>query len=234
MNREDRITSYIESLGTEMPAYLTEIAESAVSRDIPIIRPAMRDLMRTLLIIHKPMSILEIGTAVGFSALYMREYAPDACRITTIENYEPRIREAKENLARFDTDGRITLIEGDAAALIADMQVCYDFIFVDGPKGQYVNMYDDMKRLLRPGGILLSDNVFMDGDVLESRYAVMRRDRTIHTRMREYLYELTHDEDYSTSILPVADGVALSVRKTDPLKDPDMKKDNADDITDKR
>ena len=212
MNLETRIDSFIESLKKPEPEYIEKLAAYARTEHIPVIRPAMMDFLRTMILIHRPMSILEIGCAIGFSALYMREYAPEGCRITTIENYAPRISAAKENFARYDTSGRIELLEGDATVLIKDLPGPYDLIFMDGPKGQYVNMYDDIKRLQQPGGLLISDNILQEGDILESRYAVTRRDRTIHSRMREYLYKLTHDDDYSTSVLPVADGVTLSVR----------------------
>ena len=209
---EARIDSYIESLGTPAPGYLEELAGNARAAGVPIIRPPMMDFLRTIIWMHGPMTILEIGCAVGFSALYMREYAPEDCRITTIENYEPRIAEAKENFAKYDPDSRIRLIEGDAVEIVKGLSEAYDLIFMDGPKGQYINMYDDIKRLLPPGGVLISDNILQEGDILESRYAVTRRDRTIHSRMRDYLYKLTHDKDYSTSIIPLGDGAALSVR----------------------
>ena len=213
MNREERVQSYIESLRAPMPDHLEEIMRYAGENDIPIIRYAMMDLIRTILTIHKPMSVLEIGTAIGFSALYMLEYAPEGCRIVTMENYEPRLVIARQNLAKYDPDARITLMETDATKAIRTLEGSFDLIFMDGPKGQYLNMYEDAKRLLNPGGVLLSDNIFKDGEILESRYAVTRRERTIHTRMREYLYRLTHDEDLVTSVLPLADGVAVSVRK---------------------
>ena len=209
---ETRVDSYIESLGSPAPGHLEELAKNARAAGVPVIRPPMMDFLRTIIRMHRPMTILEIGCAVGFSALYMREYAPEGCRITTIENYEPRIIEAKENFAKYDPDSRIKLIEGDAVEIIKGLNEAFDLIFMDGPKGQYINMYDDIKRVLAPGGVLISDNILQEGDILESRYAVTRRDRTIHSRMRDYLYKLTHDEDYSTSIVPLADGVSLSVR----------------------
>lgn len=212
MMEETRIDSYIESLGSPAPEYLEELAKAARAAGVPIIRPPMTDFLRTIIWMHRPMTILEIGCAVGFSALYMRECAFEDCRITTIENYEPRIVEAKKNFAKYDPDSRIELIEGDAVEIVKNLSEAYDLIFMDGPKGQYINMYDDIKRLLPPGGVLISDNILQEGDILESRYAVTRRDRTIHSRMRDYLYKLTHDEDYSTSIVPLADGVSLSVR----------------------
>ena len=213
MNTEQRCASYIESLYTDIPEYLDELAVSARENEVPIIRPAMMNYMQTMLSITKPATILEIGTAVGFSALFMKEYAPKGCKITTIENYEPRIVQAKENFAKFDLENQITLIEGDATKIIKDLSGNYDIIFMDAAKGQYINMYDDIKRLIHGGGIILSDNVLQEGDIYESRYALTRRDRTIHSRMREYLYRLTHDEDFTTSILPIADGVAVSVKK---------------------
>lgn len=219
---EERASSYIESLDCGIPEYLDELAMEARKNNVPIIRPAMMSFMRTSLSLHRPMTILEVGCAIGFSALLMREYAPEGCKITTIENYEPRIAEAKVNLSKYDTTNQIRLLEGDAVQILAelgqkgsysDVPCEFDMIFMDAAKGQYINMYDDVKRLLKKGGLLLTDNVLQEGDILESRYAVTRRDRTIHSRMRDYLYKLTHDVDYATSILTLADGVAMSVKK---------------------
>jgi len=213
MASEERTSSYISSLYTDIPSYLEEMADRARKDNIPIIRPAMIDFMRTMLTLHKPMTILEIGTAIGFSALLMREYAPSGAKIVTIENYEPRIVLAKENLAKYDIDNQITLIEGDAVSIISNLEEPVDMIFMDAAKGQYINMLEDVKRLLKNGGLLLSDNILQEGDIIESRYLVTRRDRTIHSRMREYLYAITHDKELETSILPIADGVAISVKK---------------------
>ena len=159
------------------------------------------------------MKILEVGTAIGFSALLMSEYAPQGCHITTIEKYEKRIPLAKENFKKAGKEDRITLLEGDAVEILADMQETFDFIFMDAAKGQYIHFLPDILRLLEPGGLLVSDNILQDGDIVESKYAVTRRNRTIHNRMREYLYALTHHEELETVILPVADGVTLSTKK---------------------
>lgn len=214
----ERTSSYIDSLDCGLPVYLDELAQKAREQGVPIIRPAMMNFMRTMLALHRPMTILEIGSAIGFSALLMKEYSPKGCTIYTIENYAPRIEEAKKNFEKYDIDNQIHLIEGDAVQIIKEMNSPentegFDMIFMDAAKGQYINMYSDVKRLLRKEGLLLSDNVLQEGDILESRYAVTRRDRTIHSRMREYLYTLSHDDDYVTSILPVADGVAISIKK---------------------
>ena len=165
-----------------------------------------------LLALKKPERILEIGTAVGFSALFMSEYAPAGCRITTIEKYEKRIPAARENFRQAGRDDRIVLVEGDAGEILPELTGGYDFIFMDGAKGQYIHFLPDVLRLLNAGGILVSDNVLQGGDILESRFAVTRRDRTIHARMRAYLYELKHNRELETVILTAGDGTAVSVK----------------------
>ena len=160
----------------------------------------------------KPKQILEVGTAIGFSALLMSEYAPADCHITTIEKYEKRIPIARENFRKAGKEQQITLLEGDALEILAELGGSYDIIFMDAAKGQYINFLPDILRLLAPGGLLISDNVLQDGDIIESRFAVTRRNRTIHARMREYLYELKHCPGLETFILPVGDGVTLSTK----------------------
>ena len=163
---------------------------------------------------NKPKKILEIGTAVGFSAIFMSRFLDDDAHITTIENYPPRIAEAKKNFARAGVENRITLMEGDAQEILPGLDEQYDFVFMDAAKGQYGCFFSEAVRLLKPNGILLCDNVLQDGDVLESRFAVTRRNRTIHSRMREYLHDLTHDPRLDTAILNVGDGMSLSMKKS--------------------
>ena len=210
---DERIVTFINSLDKKNSSLLEEIEQEARLADVPIIRREMQSFLKVLLMIQKPLKILEVGTAVGFSALLMSEYAPEDCRITTIENYEKRIPIARENFRRAGKEDVITLIEGDAAEVLKTLEGTYDFVFMDAAKGQYIHYLPDVMRLLAPGGVLVSDNVMQDGDVIESRFAVERRNRTIHARMREYLYELKHNEALETSIIPLGDGVAVSVRK---------------------
>ncbi len=210
---EERLTAFINSLDAGNPAYLNEVEKFAKETNVPIIRTETQSLLRTLIASVQPQRILEVGTAIGFSALCMSEYAPEGCRITTIEKYEKRIPIARENFRRYGKADCIELLEGDAAEILRDLTGEYDFVFMDAAKGQYLHFMPDVLRLLRKGGMLVSDNVLQDGDILESRYAVCRRDRTIHSRMREYLYEIKHHPQLVTSILPVGDGVALSIRK---------------------
>ena len=210
---DERIVTFINSLETENSEILEAVEQEALSTYVPIIRKEMQSFLKVLLMIQKPMCILEVGTAVGFSVLLMSEAAPEGCRITTIENYEKRIPIARENFRRAGKEEQITLIEGDAMDVLTTLEGSFDFIFMDAAKGQYIRYMPQVLRLLRPGGTLVTDNVLQDGDIIESRFAVERRNRTIHSRMREYLYELKHHELLTTSIIPLGDGVAVSVKK---------------------
>lgn len=209
---DERIVTFINSMETENSKILEAIESEALSTYVPIIRKEMQSFLKVLLTIQKPMRILEVGTAVGFSALLMSEYAPTGCEITTIENYEKRIPIARNNFKRAGKESQITLLEGDAMEVLPTLDEPYDFIFMDAAKGQYIHYMPEVMRLLKTGGTLVSDNVMQDGSIIESRFAVERRDRTIHSRMREYLYELKHHEELLTSIIPLGDGVAVSVK----------------------
>lgn len=208
----ERTVAFINSLDSGNTPLLNEIEKEAKKTDVPIIRTEMQSFIKLLLAMKKPMSILEVGCAIGFSALLMSEYAPEGCRITTIEKYEKRIPVAKENFKRAGKEDSIILLEGDALELLPKLEGIYDFVFMDAAKGQYINFLPEVLRLMPEGGILLSDNVLQDGDIIQSRYAVTRRNRTIHTRMRDYLYELKHHPQLMTAVLPVGDGITVSVK----------------------
>lgn len=212
MITDDRMIAFINSFDKGNTPLLNQIEKEAKEARVPIIRTQTQSLIRFLMAAHRPMRILEVGTAVGFSALLMSEYAPCGCHITTIEKYEKRIPVARENFRRAGREDSITLLVGDATDILKELDESYDFIFMDAAKAQYIHFLPQVVRLLAPGGLLVSDNVLQDGDVLESRFAVTRRNRTIHARMREYLYELSHHPALESVILPVGDGVALSTK----------------------
>ena len=213
MDRNERIAVYLRSLESPENPLLEEIEQEALASYVPIIRKETQSLLKTLLTMLRPARVLEVGTAVGFSALLMSEYLPEGAHITTIEKYEKRIPIARQNFRRAGKEEQITLIEGDAMEVLRSLDGPFDLVFMDAAKGQYPHYLPEVLRLLTPGGVLMSDNVLQDGSLIESRFAVERRDRTIHSRMREYLYELKHREDLMTSILPLGDGVALTVKK---------------------
>ena len=210
---DERLVTYINSLDRGNTAVLDEIEQEAIRDFVPIIRKEMQSFLKLLLAMQKPMRILEVGTAVGFSAILMAQYAPADCKIVTIENYEKRIPVAKENFKRAGKDEQITLLEGDAMQILPTLSGEFDMIFMDAAKGQYINFMPDILRLLKSGGVLVSDNVLQDGDIIESHYVVERRNRTIYKRMREYMYELTHNEGLVTAVLPVGDGITVSAKK---------------------
>jgi predicted O-methyltransferase YrrM len=209
---EERLVTYINSLDTGNTAVLDAIEREALDSCVPIIRREMQSFLKMLLAMTKPKRILEVGTAVGFSSILMAEYGPRDCTIVTIENYEKRIPIARENFRRAGKEGQITLIEGDAAEVLPALDGEFDLIFMDAAKGQYIHFLPEILRLLAPGGTLVSDNVLQDGDIIESHYAVTRRNRTIYKRMREYLYELTHHSELVTAVLPVGDGITVSTK----------------------
>lgn len=215
MIEQERIGLYIHSLDSKLPEKLSMIEKEALADEVPIIKKPTQGLLRFLVRNKKPMRILEVGCAVGFSALLMCEYMPEEGHITTIEKVPQRIAKAKENFSFANRESQITLLSGDATDILKELvtqKKKYDMIFMDAAKGQYLNFFEDIHKLLCLDGLLISDNVLQDGDIIESRYAIEKRNRTIHRRMREYLYLLTHHEELDTVILPMGDGVALSAK----------------------
>ena len=210
---DERMRTYINSLNMGNTPFLEEMEQQALEARVPIIRREMQSFIKTLLAVQQPKTILEVGTAVGFSTLLMCEYGPKDLKITTIENYEKRIPIAKENFRKAGRQGQITLLEGDAGEYLKELEGTFDLIFMDAAKGQYIHWLPDVLRLMHPGSILVSDNVLQEGDIIESHYLVERRNRTIYKRMREYLFALTHTPILTTSILPLGDGVTVSVKQ---------------------
>lgn len=213
MITQERISAFINSFDGGNTPLLDGIERCATESGVPVIRQEMQSLLKLLLAMKAPEQILEVGTAIGFSALLMSEYGPAGCRITTIEKYEKWIPQALENFRRAGKEEAITLLKGDASDILKGLSGPYDLIFMDAAKGQYIHFLPEVLRLLPAGGVLVSDNVLRGGDIMESRFAVTRRDRTIHSRMREYLYALKHNPQLETAILPVGDGVTVSVRR---------------------
>lgn len=213
MITDERLASFINSFSVDYDEVVTAIRKEAEENGIPIIRREAGEFIKMIILMNRPERILEIGAAVGFSAIFMSSFLNSDAHITTIENYPPRIEQAKQNIMRAGAQDKITLLEGDAHDILPQLYDEYDMVFMDAAKGQYGSFFDESIEKLKSGGILLCDNVLQDGDVLESRFAVTRRNRTIHARMREYLYSLTHDERLETGIFNIGDGMSLSIKK---------------------
>lgn len=209
----ERIVTYIQSLDRPNSSVCEEIEAEARAEGVPIIRKEMESFLHTMIDLKKPRRILEVGAAVGYSALIMAQWMPQDCHITTIELDEERIRKAKKNFNRAGMADRITLLEGDAAEILPKLTDIVDFVFMDAAKGQYLHFLPDILRLMAPGSVMISDNILQEGDLIESRFGVARRNRTIHSRMREYVYTIKNHPELTTSIVPLGDGIAISVRK---------------------
>ncbi len=212
MTERERISDFIVSLDRGHGSLCDQIAQKARAEGVPVIRPETASFLQTMTAAMAPEHILEVGTAVGYSALLMAQVMPADCHITTIEKYEKRIPQARENFRLASMEEKITLLEGDAGQILAELSGTFQMIFMDAAKGQYIHWLPDVLRLLAPGGMLISDNVLQDNTILESRFAIERRDRTIHSRMREYLYQLKNHKDLLTSIVPIGDGVTISIK----------------------
>ena len=208
----ERIDEYIELLGKENSEYIERIREEALATDVPIIKRSSEAFMKSLLKIKRYTNILELGTAVAYSTLIIAENSE--AQITTVEKFEPRIKIAKENIKFSKFKDRIELICEDVDMVLKNLlsqNKKYDFIFMDAAKAQYIKWLPDIKLLLEDEGVLFSDNILQEGSIIESKFAIDRRDRTIHKRLREYLRALTSDKNLTTSIIPIGDGVALSI-----------------------
>ena len=214
-----RIRDFIISYTHDDEGSLKEIYEKAIQNEVPIIRRETRDFLQVLLQIVKPQSILEVGTAVGYSTLVMADvlnevWSRNDWHIDTCELDESRIKEALANFSNSPYEEHITLLEGDAASTLKSIiDKTYDFIFIDAAKAQYMTYLEESIRLSHKGTVIVTDNILAEGDVLESHFLVEKRDRTIHDRMREYLYYIENDPRLDTSILSVGDGLAMSIIK---------------------
>lgn len=205
----DYINEYLRAIQPKSPGLLGEIEELADKTGLPIVQPEVAKLIRVLLSLKKPKNILEIGTAVAYSAIMMSEYLQPEGKIVTLERFDIMQEAARKNIKEANLEDTITMIEGDAGEILPTLEGNYDVIFMDAAKGQYHQFFPHCMRLMNEGGLLIADNVLHKGMVAKSRYAIPRRQRTIHKRMRNFLWTITHHPELETSILPMGDGVAV-------------------------
>ncbi len=208
----DRINTFVNAFSKEDEGAIEELYREAIRDGVPVIRPAAKSFLKVMLEMKKPVSALEIGAAVGYSALYTASHMQKEGHLSTIERDGLMIKKARENILRFGMEKKITLYEGDALEVLKTLpDKSYDYIFVDAAKGQYINFLPDVKRVAVPGALIITDNIFQEGTIFESRFEVERTDRTIHERIREYLRALKEDRELLTSIVPVGDGMTVSI-----------------------
>ena len=207
------VRAYLASVKPDRERKLEALYQEAIAKNIPIIKHEMEDFLRLMIVMNRPMRILEIGTAIGYSSIIMSLASDVPLQIITLEKSEKMIEQANINIKKFGFEKNITILQGDAVEVLKTLEEPFDMIFMDAAKGQYMNFYEDAMRLLAEGGVLIADNVLQEGLVAKSRFAVTRRQRTIHSRMREFLRTLSNNKDLTTSILPIADGATISMKK---------------------
>ena len=213
MITDDRITSFIKSFMTDNTAEIKDIETKAREEGVPIIRKEAESFLQTMVAMNRPENILEIGSAVGYSGILMAT-AYVGAHITTIELDSARAAEARGNFEKLGLSDRIDLIEGDAAVVLEDLareNRKFDFVFMDAAKGQYMSYWGNVIKMLHSGSVILTDNCLQEGSIIHSRSLITQRDRTIYDRMREFLYSTTHTEGIRTSMVPIGDGMAVSV-----------------------
>jgi len=206
------ITDYLRAHSTHNDAFMHSLEDYAKENNVPIIEPESARFLETLTTLKAPKVILEIGCAIGYSAILMAKNAPDS-KIYTIEYSQEMAKKAKENISKAGLSDRITVIEADAKDYVSyiDRDECFDMIFLDGPTAHYLYMLDDCVRLIKKGGLLISDNVLYKGMTADDDH-VIRRKITIVNRLREYIDALVVHPQLKTSVLPLGDGVAVSVK----------------------
>lgn len=206
-----KVLEYLDIISPVNSKAIEEIRAEAKRNYIPIIKRDTENFLKFVLKMQNPGSILEIGCAVGYSAAVMLENS-DA-DIVTVEKMPERVEEAKRNIKYADFESRASILEGDAGEILkslADKGEKFDFIFMDAAKAQYITWLPVVKKLLKESGMIFSDNCLQEGDLAESSFAIRKRDKTIHKRMREYIYLLLHDEALESWIFSIGDGVLLS------------------------
>lgn len=206
---EDYLHGYLRLIQPKYDGVLGEIQEEAQEKQVPIVPHEVARFLSTILSIKRPKEVLEIGTAVAFSAGLISRYLQSGGHVTTIDRYEVMLREARENIKRMNLEETINLIEDDAANILPTLTGPYDVVFLDAAKGQYAQFLPHILRLMPIGGILIADDVLQNGDIANSRYSVPRRQRTIHKRMRNFLWDISHLNCLESSIIPIGDGVVL-------------------------
>lgn len=215
---QDYIEDYIRGLIPRNRPQIEELRSRALEDEIPIIHKEVQKQVELLICSNHVQSILEVGTAVGFSAAVFAEAMGPEGRVDTIERNFKMVAQAEVNLTDLGLRKQINLMVGDAQEKLAELDKTYDMIFLDGAKGHYIHLLDDCLRCLKPGGLLVSDNVLFKG-MIATNELVIRRKITIVKRMRRYLEAISNHPQLITSILPLGDGLAICWKKVDYMEE---------------
>lgn len=206
---------FLRKLLPEKDSLLLEMEKYALDNHISIVDPEVGHLLQLLVCMNRPKKILEIGTAIGYSTIHMaRELREDNSKITTIDVLPKRLKKAKENFSKAGLLDKIEIINADAKDYIPKIEEKFDFIFLDAAKGQYPRFLDKLESILKPKGIIVADNVLLNGWVIDLEFPD-RRKKTMVYRMRDFLKTLKSHESFISSIIPLGDGVAVIYRKDD-------------------
>lgn len=229
---DDYINSYLRTIQPHYDGVLGEIEKESRDAQVPVIPHETARLLSVLLTMKKPKNILEVGTAVAFSSGLMSRYLQDGGTITTIDRYELMLKDARKNIARMGLEDTIKILEGDAADILPTLTGSYDVIFLDAAKGQYSAFLPHCLRLLPVGGLLIVDDVLQGGDIAKTRFSVPRRQRTIHKRLRNFLWDISHNDALESSIVPIGDGLAVCVKIKETEEKADIKNAADEENTD--
>ena len=229
---DDYINSYLRTIQPHYDGVLGEIEKESRDAQVPVIPHETARLLSVLLTMKKPKNILEVGTAVAFSSGLMSRYLQDGGTITTIDRYELMLKDARKNIARMGLEDTIKILEGDAADILPTLTGPYDVIFLDAAKGQYSAFLPHCLRLLPVGGLLIVDDVLQGGDIAKTRFSVPRRQRTIHKRLRNFLWDISHNDALESSIVTIGDGLAVCVKIKETEEKADIKNAADEENTD--
>ena len=203
-----QITAYLRSMLPQNDAFLQGLEQQALEQYIPVIQPEVAQLLRVLLQISSAKSVLEVGTAIGYSAIIFAQALPWYGHVTTLEIRPEMVQAASENIKAAGLQDKITVLEGDAYRSMEQLSGTFDCIFLDGAKGQYLRFLPLCLSLLRAGGLFISDNILYRGSVAEDGF-IPRKHRTIIRNLKEYLKALSGHPQLTTTIRPLGDGVAV-------------------------
>lgn len=209
---EEYVEEYIRSITPHNNAYLIQMEQYAKEYHVPIIEPEVAQLLKVLLKSNKPKNILEIGTAIGYSALIMAETTAEDTKITTIERNDEMVQLAHTNISNTLFKDKIKILQGEAEEILPHLSDTYDFIFLDAAKGQYLDFFNYCIRFLKPGGLIVSDNVLFKGMVATDELVVKRK-KTIVNRLRAFLKYINELDGYTSCVIPIGDGVALTYKE---------------------